>query len=469
MAKDLRTFLDEIRQKRPSDFIRVKKEITLEYETTTLVRKLLQRNKRPILFFEKVKGFKIPIVSNLYADRSILALSLGTSADELSSEYGERESTLLPPKMMQSGPVKELVLRDHKVDIRKLPISIHHQIDQAPYLTGGMFVARDPDTGVRNCSFGRLMLVGKDKLHTHVQAGRHLDAIYRKYESKGVPMPCSVFIGHHPALALGSLSLASFDTDELEVMGGMLGEPVRMVKGEVVDCIYPADAEIALEVEIPPGEREDEGPFAEFTGYAAGVQKHHVVDIRAICMRKDAIYHDLIAGMDEHLLPGAIAREAYYYKVANSSHPIVNRVCVPLSGTGRFHCYISLDKQMEGQVRNVAMAVLAADIFVKHVIVVDKDIDVYNEQEVLWAVATRVQADRDILIIPNCRGSDLDPSAHYPPEHKGITSKMIIDATAKPSLEYGAFSRRNRVPPWVEKKIDLKKYIPDIFLNDINP
>lgn len=461
MVKDLRTFLEEIRRKRPSDLVRVKEEITLEYETTTLVRKLLRKNRRPILFFEKAKEFKMPIVSNLYADRSRLALALDTTADELSSEYGKRETTLIPPKMVESGPVKEVVLSGPQVDIRKLPISIHHQADQAPYLTGGMYVARDPDTGIRNCSFGRLMVVGKNKLRTHLQAGRHLDAIYRKYERKDLPMPCSVFIGHHPALALGSLSIASFDTDELEVMGGMLGEPVRMVRGEVVDCIYPADAEIALEVEIPPGEREDEGPFAEFTGYAAGVQKHHVVNIKAICMRKDTIYHDLIPGTDEHLLPGAIAKEAHFYRVANSCHPIVKRLCVPLSGTGRFHCYVSLDKQMEGQVRNVAMAVLAADIYVKHVIVVDKDIDVYNENEVLWAMATRVQADRDILIIPNCRGSDLDPSALYPLEHAGITAKMIIDATAKPSLEYGAYSRKNRVPPRVEKKIDLEKYIPE--------
>lgn len=459
MGKDMRDFLKQVERETPEEFIRVKKEIGLEYETTNLVEKLKKIGKDPVLFFEKVKGFDMPMVSNLMANRARIAMALKVTPENVAKEFRTRQANPIPPVYVKNGPVKEVIVKGNDVDLKMLPVTTHHSSDPGPYLTSSIVIVTDPETGIRNASYGRFQVAGKNKMRTHISPGRHLDAIYKKFEKMNKPMPISIFIGHHPALAMGSLSLVPFHVDELDIMGAMAGEPVELVKGEVVDCEYPAFSEIVIEAEVPPFEREDEGPFAEFTGYATGVRKRPVVYAKAICMRKNPIYYDLIAGNDEHLLPGAISREAYFYSIASSACPSIKDIHVPPSGAGRFHCYVAIEKHNEGQVNNLAMAIFGSDMFVKHIVVVDTDINVYNDAEVLWAIGSRVQADRDINIISNCRGSDLDPSAHFPPEREGITAKVIIDATAKPGLDYEAFSRKNRVPEEIEKKMNLEEYL----------
>jgi 2,5-furandicarboxylate decarboxylase 1 len=456
MGKDLRSFLELVKQKIPEDFLQIEEEIGTQYETTAWVKSYEREGKHPIFFFPRVKGFNRPIVSNLFGSRKVMALALDTSPGELIKTFREKQKNLIPPQYMTSGPVRDLVFEEDAVDLSKLPITFHHEGDSAPYITGGILTVFDPETGKNNCSYHRLMVVGKNRLRTHIAPGRHLEYIFKRHEEKNSPLPCSIFIGHHPALGLGSVAMTPRGIDEVEVMGGMLGEAIDLLKGERVECIYPAHAEIVLEAEILPNIREEEGPFAEFTGYAAGLRKRQVILVKSLCMRKDAIYHDLIAGANEHLLLGSIAREAHFYELARSISPYIQSVSIPLSGAGRFHCYVSLDKQNEGQVNQIGMALLGADPMLKHIVIVDKDIDLFNEREVLWAVATRVQADRDIHIIPNCSGSDLDPSTQYPPGNEGKTAKMIVNATAKPSLNYEAYSRKNHIPKEVENKIKDK-------------
>lgn len=453
MSKDLRSFLETIKKKAPEDFWEIEEEIDVYYKTTAWVKRFEREKKHPIFFFKKVKGFNIPIIANLYGSKKILALSLDTKEEHLHDSYRERLKRLIPPKMISSGPVKELFLKEEQVDLFHLPIPYHHEYDAAPYITGGILIVTDPETGRRNCSYHRLMVAGKNRLRTHIAPGRHLEVVFKKYEEKNLPLPCSIFIGHHPSLGLGSVAMTSIKIDELEVMGGMLGEPVELLKGEIVDCVYPAYAEIALEAEILPNIREDEGPFGEITGYAAGLRKRPVIHVRALSMRKDPIYHDIIPGTTEHILLGSLPHEVHLYELARSIYPHIQSISLPISGVGRFHCYISLDKRKEGLINLIGMALLSADPGLKHIVFVDKDIDVSNESEVLWAIATRVQADRDIHIIPNCLGLDLDPSTHYPPENEGRSAKMIVDATAKPNLSYEAYCRRNRVPEEIERKI----------------
>lgn len=456
MGKDLRSFLELVKQKRPEDFLQIEEEIDTRYETTAWVENFEKVGKHPIFFFKKIKGFNQPIVSNLFGSRRLMAMAINSTPEELLKTFTERHKHLIPYQFLKSGPVRDLIFEEDAVDLSRLPITYHHEADSAPYITGGIITVLDPEIGKYNCSYHRLMVVGKNRLRTHIAPGRHLENIFKKYEEKNIPMPCSIFIGHHPALGLGSMAMTPRGIDEIEVMGGMLGEPLQLLKGKKVDCVYPAEAEIVLEAEILLNIREEEGPFAEFTGYAAGVRKRQVVLVRSLCMRKDAIYYDLIAAANEHLLLGSVAREAHFYELARAVSPSIQAISIPLSGAGRFHCYVSLDKQKEGQVNQIGMAFLGADPMLKHIVMVDKDIDVFNEREVLWAIATRVQADRDIHIIPNCSGSDLDPSTHFPPEHEGKTAKMIVDATAKPGLNYEAYSRRSRIPKELEKKIQEK-------------
>ncbi|OGP93470.1 MAG: hypothetical protein A2156_11250 [Deltaproteobacteria bacterium RBG_16_48_10] len=456
MGKDLRSFLKLAKERMPGDFLEIEEEIDIHHETTAWVKGFQRAGKNPIFYFKKVQGFSQPIVSNLFGSKKVIAFVLDTSLAQLLETYRKREKNLIAPRYVSSGPVRAIVFEGNQVDLSCLPITYHHEGDAAPYITGGILTVIDPETGKTNCSYHRLMVAGKNRLRTHIAPGRHLGYIFKRYEEKNVPLPCSIFIGHHPSLGLGSMAMTPRGIDEIEVMGGMKGEPIDLLRGETVDCVYPAEAEVVLEAEILPNLREEEGPFAEFTGYAAGMRKREVLQIKSMGMRKDAIYHDLIAGGNEHLLLGSIAREAHFFELARSLSPFVRSVSIPLSGAGRFHCYLSLDKQREGQVNQIGMALLGADPVLKHIVIVDQDIDVYNEEEVLWAIATRVQANRDIHIIPNCIGSDLDPSTHFPPEKEGRTAKMIIDATAKPGLHYEAYSRKNRVPEALLKKIQEK-------------
>lgn len=464
MSKSLRSFLSEVQQKLPREFIRVKKKVNPLFEITAIIEKLESTGQHPILYFENVKGSDMAVVANVYATRQRLALAMGIEENKLLAEYERREQNTLPPKILNSGPVKDIVLKDGGIDLYRFPLITHHKFDGGPYITSAMAVAKDPETDIRNWSFNRLQIKTKNRVVTHLTPGRHLQIMYTKYEDLNKPMPIALFLGAHPGWALKPNP--PYGVDEIGIMGAIAGELVYLVKGETVDLEYPAHAEIALEGYMLPNEREDEGPFGEFTGYASGVRKHHPIHLTAICMRKDAIFHDITPGHVEHSLLVAIPRESLLFRAARSAYPHIKSIHVPVSGTGRFHCYVSIDKKAEGQPKNVGMAILGADISVKHVVILDDDINVRDEGQVLWAIATRVQASRDIIVIPDCRGLDLDPSTQWPPEREGITDKLIIDATAKPSLDQGAYSRKNQVPKEVLDRIKLIEFIPPVNMQD---
>ena len=452
MQKDLRSFLQCLESQGPDEFVRVKKEISPKYETTAILFKLENQTKFPAVYFEKLEGYSIPAIANLHATRKRLALALETDESNLVEEYRSREQTRIPPELVKDGPAREVVYRGGEVDLGRLPLFIHFDINTAPYVTAGIVVARDPVSQVRNLSFNRGMLVRKDRLHMHLAPGMHLARCQRNAEDRNQALEIAILIGVHPAFAIGALALAPFDVDEYEVIGGMLREPVPLIKCETVNLEVPANAEIVLEGKILPHVRDDEGPFGEYSGHSVGVDKHHVVEITAITQRKSPIYQDVFTGHTEHRLMGAIPREAAIFRAVKAAVPGARAVHMPASGCCRFHCYISIDKRNEGEVRSATFAALAADLYLKLIVIVDADIDVYNEREVLWAMANRFQADRDILVIPNCQGSEIDPSA----KKGGITTKMAIDATAKGK----DLPPRLRVPQEVAERIKLEDYIP---------
>lgn len=314
-------------------------------------------------------------------------------------------------------------------------------------------VARDPETGVGNVSYIRCQIVDRNTAYIHIHPGKHMQVYHRKAEKKGVPLEVAVVVGNPPAWAVGSLTLAPIDVDEREVMGAMAQEPLDLVKCQTVDLEVMARAEIVFEGEVLPEVREKEGPFGEFTGYAVGARLREVMKVKAVTHRKDAIYQAISSGSTEHCILPAIAKEAYVFNIAKGACPTLQNIHVPFTGRGRFHYYLSIDKQAPGQPRNVAMAVFGADLLAKHVFVVDRDVDVFDEKQVLWALATRVQADRDVIVIPGALGSDLDPST----AGDGVQCKMIVDATAKPDLE--KFAQRNQIPEEVLSRIRIEDFL----------
>jgi 2,5-furandicarboxylate decarboxylase 1 len=450
MAGDLRGFLAELEARGGDELLRIRKPVSPRYETTALLFELERQGRFPAVYFERLEGYEIPAVTNLHATRKRLALALGVAESDLVEEYRRREANRVPPELGSAGAVQEVVREGGEVDLARLPLFTHFDINTAPYVTAGIVVARDPASGVRNLSFNRGMAVGRNRLHMHLAPGMHLARCQRNAEDRGEPLEIAIVIGVHPAFALGALALAPFDVDEYEVIGGMMRRPVPLVKCRSVDLEVPADAELVLEGKILPHVREDEGPFGEFSGHSVGVDKHHVAELTAMTHRRDPIYQDIFTGHTEHRLMGSIPREAAIFRAVRGAVPGARAVHMPPSGCCRFHCYISIDKRSEGEVRSAMFAAFAADLYLKLVVIVDADIDVYNEREVLWAMANRFQADRDLVVIPNCQGSEIDPSA----KKGGITAKMAIDATAK-----GPLPPRLRVPAEVAERVKLSDYL----------
>lgn len=450
MGEEFRVFLKEMEKTEEGGFLRIKKEVDSRFEAAAIVKKLEQARKVPLIIFENIKGKSIPVAVNCNGTRGRVARSLDVPKEDLEKRILHAYTHPVPPVEVSNGPVQEIVLEGNDIDIIQLPAMVYHDTDAGPYITAGIVFAKDPETGVYNLSYNRLMVKGKNKLGIFMTVGKHLNAIYTKMEQLNKPLEIAISIGNHPSWAIGALAIGPYEEDELGVIGGLKGSPLELVRCKTVDLMVPAGAEIILEGVIPPFIRETEGPFSEFTGYALGKGENQVVNITAMTHRRDPIYQDICGGQGrEHLIMATIPMEANYLRAVRSSVPEVQAVRV----TAPFTLIIQLKKTYEGQARQAIISALNADLYLKHAIVVDHDINISNLQQVMWAIATRFQASRDMFVIPKVRGSSLDPSA----EQVGITDKMGIDATAKPSLN--DFAPMNRIPREVMERIRLEDYV----------
>src|SRR6059036_3743725 len=449
MGQDLRGYLDRVKQRRPDEVQVVTRPVDPAYEITALVVKLeKERKRRPVLLFEDVKGTRFPVLTNLHASRSRLAAAINCAPDAMLPAYLRAMERPLPPRVVKTGPVKEVVLTGADVDLYALPQIVHHQGDAGPYVTAAISFAKDPESETWNCAYNRLMIQGRDTTSIHLTLGKHLWEFNQIAERRGEPLQLALVIGVHPAIALGALAIGSIDEDERAIMGGLLGEPLELVKCQTSDVLVPAHAEIVLECEILPGQRTPEGPFGEFTGYSLGERQREVVRVNAITHRRDAIFQDITVAHLDHMLLSTIPMEANLFRAVRAMVPSVKAVRVP----GAFTCFVSIEQRIPGQGKNAILAAFGADLYMKRVVVVDDDVDVFDDRQVNWAIATRCQPDRDITIITNARGSDLDPSAR----EDGMSAKWGVDATAKPSL--AAYTPRHRVPADVWQRINLKDF-----------
>lgn len=461
MARDLRSFIADLKNAHPEDFAVVKKEVDPNLELTGVLRKFQESGQYPATFFEKVKGTDMPVIANVMASRRLLAVAFGIPETELRNEYARREDEMVKPTTVarQEAPVKERIYVGDEVDIHSLPNIVHCGGDGGAFISSAVTISRDPETGVHNAGMYRQQIKAKNKVGIGPGVYSHFAHIYRKKDSVGEPLEVAIVIGHHPLFYMGSQYRGPLDVDELDVAGGLLGEPLRVVPCETVDLMAPADAEIVIEGKVLPGVREPEGPFGEYTWYLGPAMNSPVVEITAITHRADAIYQDLFSSHPEHNLTGLLGREATMFKRVKQAVPTVTGLTLPFSGTCRHTCYVSVKKEFDGVGKNVALAALAADPFMKLVVVVDDDIDVYSESEVMWAVATRTQPDRDIFVVPESYVCELDPSAY---DISGRTtrgymnSKWAIDATKPVGLP---FQPRADVPESVWKNMNLSEYL----------
>lgn len=468
MHKNLRTFIEELATMVPEEIVRVKREIDVKFEISAILQHLENLDRFPAVIFERVKSVngessEFKLATNLFATRKKLAVALDLSPDkwrmELPLEYAKRQKNLIKPKVVSKAdaPVKDVIKVGNDLDLRDLPVVTHHEMDGQPYFTTAV-VSADPDNPeIYNVSHHRMLVKGKDVTGIYMSP-RHLWNYYTRAEKQGKPLPIAQVIGHHPVFYIGAEKLqgeAGISFSEYEIIGGLLGEPLRLVPSETYGerLMVPADAELIVEGEILPEIREAEGPFGEYPGYYGPQRWSPIVKIKAITHRKDPIYQNIFVSHPDVALLGGLGKEAGVYAQAKAAVPSTVAVHFPQSGCCRFHCYISIDKQVEGEGRVAALAAFPLFDELKHVVVVDSDIDVFNEREVLFAVATRVQADQAIDIIRHTRGGTLDPSQ----TEKTEGAKLIIDAT-KPVEK--PFEERVAVPKDVMKRIGLDEWVP---------
>jgi 2,5-furandicarboxylate decarboxylase 1 len=391
----------------------------------------------------------MPVVSGLVSDRGWIAEAMGVEPSEMLARLQDAALNPLPWQEVKSAPAQEVVHR--QVDLLKqLPIPTHNEHDGGPYIAAGIMIVRNPKTGKQNVSIHRCQVTGPNRLGVLVLP-RHTFTFHRMAEEAGRPLDAAIVIGVDPLTLLASQAIVPIDHDELEIAGALHRQPLPVVKCLTSDIRVPAEAEIVVEGRFLPNVREPEGPFGEFPQTYGTRSNREVMEVVAITHRKDAIFHTMVGGGLEHLVLGAIPKEATLLTHLRRNFPNVLDVHLSPGGTMRFHLYVKLKKTQEGQGKNVILGAFAGSFDLKHVIVVDDDVDIHNPAAVEWAVATRFQADRDLVIVPESQGSKLDPS-----NHDGVGAKMGLDATKPLAAPEMAF-KRIHVPG--EEAIDVAEIL----------
>lgn len=437
MNKDLRQFLQVAKEAGPDFYVEVKRPLKPELEVCVLQDKFAKEGRYPVIYAPEIEGSRLPLITNVFGSYELLGLALGldhkkTRKAEYLQEYMKMEKDLKPPQTVPASdaPIKEIVLRGKDIDLGILPITKHCEHDSGKYISIGCLICKDPDTGIPNTGVYRHEVKGKDRLGCGLHGAQHAAYVARHYAELGKPMEVVIFIGHHPAVIIGSQVRGDINLNELEVMGGLLGEPLRVTPAETVDLPVPADAEIAIEGIIDPRNMVTDGPFGEYFGYyGIGDMPCYLLQVTAISMRKEAIYHDLHSGHIEHNLAGIWVYEATTYDLVKRAVPTVKAVRQPPYARHN-SVYVSIKKCIPGEGQVAGLAALM-DWTNKIAVVVDEDIDIFNEEEVQWAIATRVKADQDISIIPMATGPMLDPCSYDETRLKRgwMRTKLVIDAT----------------------------------------
>ena len=406
------------------------------------------------LLFKNVTGYSMPVASGLLQSRNRIALGMGVAYENIAEKLSSAMDKPIKPKRIANAPVKEVVLSGKKVNLYDLPVPVFSVMDGGPMITGGVVIAEDPEFGI-NAGIYRLMLKERNITGIDIVTPNNMRRFAERALAKKKALPISISIGTHPYELVSSTFKANLGVNELTFSGGLRSEPLRLADGETVPVPCIADAEIVLEGEIlPEGWVHPEGPFCEFNRLMGGLHMNPRVRIKSIMHRKDAMYYALQMPW-ENIWMSAPIYEAAARRVLFEAGVQTTAINVTPGGCCHWHIVASI-KKAPGDGKNAIMALLSiADI--KHVTIVDDDIDVFDPVDVEWAVATRVQADRDVLIVPNARAKPLDPSLPLPILGKiPTTAKMGIDATIPENIPA---DRYKRIVYFNQGKVNLKSYL----------
>jgi 2,5-furandicarboxylate decarboxylase 1 len=452
MQENFRQFLDRLRQ--GGELIDLYQPVDIRHIAT------LVDQAKTALYFHRVIGYEMPVVSGIIRspERAMTALGCKTYR-EIEDKLREAINRPIAPKYVKTSPTREVVLSGEDVDLYKLPIPMSSIFDGGPMITAGVVIARDPELGF-NSGIYRFIVKEKSLTGIDIVTPNNMRLFAQRAYEKGRALPISISIGTHPIEITGSGYRAPLGVDEMAIAGGLRGAPVELAPCVTIDLPCIADAEIVLEAEIlPTGWTWPEGRFGEFTRLMGGLHWNPLVRIKAICMRNDAIYYNLHMPWENTWL-AAPTRYAAIRQALRTAGVEVKDINVTIGGCAFWHAVISIRKQ-PGEGKNALLAALSV-MDLKHVVVVDDDIDVFDAAEVEWAIATRVQGDKDVMIVGNARAKPLDPSL---PQGYGVVptgAKVGIDATIPEGIprEYYerityAYADRARIEDYVAGKADV--------------
>jgi UbiD family decarboxylase len=422
---------------------RVRAEVDKDWEIAAVCRVVFQdipEERRPALLFERVRGHTMPVcVGVLGASRWVYAKALETTPEAIPDKWAEAQRHPLPPRLVPAGPVHEVVERGEVASLSDLPVPVWtRHLDPGPYLTAPFVVTRDPETGTQNLGTYRCQIKGPRTLGMWVNFLQHARQHIEPRRSAGERVPVAIVLGADPAVGLCSVSRIPYGLDELAVAGGLRGEPLDVVRCVTSDLLVPATAEIVIEGEVLP-RLEEEGPFGEYTGYMGPKAESYVVEVQAITRRRQPIFQAFLSQMppSESSCIRGWGRECAILKHLRDLRLPVRDVHLLHAGGSAAILAISLRPQFPSQAQQAMWAAWTVDPALgKITVVVDDDIDVRDPFQLAWALAWRVQPDRDVVIVPRTPAVRLDPSQapddvpQLDPARR-LSSKLAIDATKK--------------------------------------
>ena len=432
-----RSFLEQLGKS--GELTRIRKEVSTEYEMAGIVEAL---GEKPV-FFEKVKESSIPVAAGLLNSKEIIARALNLKKEHLLHTLSSAIEHPLPPQVVERGECQEIV--EKEVDLTKLPIMRYTEKDGGKYIASAVAIVRDPELG-RNMAFHRLMLLDKNRLVARIVEDRGTDTALKK---SGGELEIAMCIGNSTAVLLAAATSLPMGVDELGMANAL--ERTELVKCKTVDLEVPKDCEIVLEGRITK-EKAAEGPFLDITGTIDKIRQQPVIEIKCVTHREKPIYQTLLPGRHEHQFLMGMPKEPTIFNE-------VNKVCeckdvyITPGGCSWLHAVVQIKKKDSDDGKKAIGAAFEGHKSLKHCVIVDDDIDIYDPNDVEWAIATRFQADKNAVVLPNQRGSSLDPSGDLTEGKKATTCKMGLDATVPFGKTDKTFAKEKY------RKVDLNKFL----------
>lgn len=428
-SQDLHDFVSVYERSFPEDFLDITEPVSESQDVAGVVWKLAAAGRYQMLRFGNIDGIPYEVVTNLFACRRRISRMLGTDPQNLHDAYQAKAKNLIEPVEVGDGPVLDRVTDGDAIDLSAFPLLTHFATDRAPYITSGIIVAEGTD-GTGNLSYHRAMVHSPTEFATSLHSRGDLWRMLKAAAERGEPFRVAMVLGGHPLFMLAASARVPMTVDERHVAGGLFGAPLEVVRSPRYGIRVPATADFLFEGVIDPDARVEEGPFGEFTGYSSDRSTNSLFHVKTMSSRRDPLLLDVVGGnSNEHLNLARIPRESEMAEKLKGRFPGVTAVHYPNSGS-HFHCYVKLRPKRAGEARQVMLGLLGWDPYLKTVIAVDDDIDVTNDSEVLWALATHFQPAEDLFVVDGLPGSPLDPSSSF----EGTTSRLALDATRGPNF-----------------------------------